>query len=470
MNNKSLKEVAIKTSKEFDWPKEGTLILAISGGPDSTLMMILMKEVSEIVGFDLHVVHIDHCLRGKSSLKDSQFVRELSINNNINCTVKRIDIPSIMKKAKGSTQEVCREFRINYIEELAKKMGAFGVAYGHNKNDQVETLLMNLIRGSGMSGLAGMDDYSYKNELLIARPLLKLLREDIIRLLSNNKQNYRVDKSNLKDDYTRNHIRHNLIPFIENNYNANFIDTLSRTNEIISIDNDYLEKTVKNHFENNFNIDTEAFYVNINDINKFHKSIKLRLFRYAYEALVGSLEELTYSHTIEMIKSIDKPHGYTINLPSNISLTRIYDKLYIYKEGYFKTKEINIKEVELNREIIFGKSKLKFYIAENKDNNMKSEKYIFDYDKIDFPIFLRTRKPGDRIKPFNMNGTKKIKDIFIDQKVSPHLRDSIPVIVDCNNKILAVINMKRSNYALVDKNTKTLLVCDFLEVPQWTKI
>ncbi len=465
----SLEKVAQNIKNDFNWPKKGTLLLAVSGGPDSTLMTLVMKKVSQQFGFDIHIVHIDHNLRGENSLNDSRFVRHLAKENDIVCTVKRIDIPSIMKTETGSTQEVCRKYRIDYIKSLAKKINAFGIAYGHNKNDQAETLLMNLIRGSGTNGLTGMDNYSTENDVLIVRPLIRLFREEIIELLNQSSQNYRLDESNLKDDYTRNHIRHNLIPFIENNYNNNFINALSRTSEIITIDNDYLEKTVKKYFEKYFHVDTGAIYVNINDIDKLHLSIKLRLFRLAYKTLVGSLEELTYRHSLDMISSLEGKHNYSVNLPSEISVLRMYNKVFIHKKNYFKNEELTQKMVELDKEISFGKTRLKFYMADLWDG-IEHNQYLFDYDKLSIPIYIRSRKPGDRIKPFGMDGTKKVKDVMIDMKVLRHLRKRIPLLIDSNNEVLAIINLKRSNHALLENETKNILVCEILEVPQWTKI
>jgi len=169
-----------------------------------------------------------------------------------------------------------------------------------------------------------------------------------------------------------------------------------------------------------------------------------------------------------MVNSIREAHNYSISLPSNIKIRRVYEKVYIHKKDYFKVEDVEKKLVEMNKEICFDKTRLKFYQTNKKD--IGKNMYIFDYDKISFPLYLRKRKPGDRIQPFGMEGTKKIKDLMIDKKILPYKRDIVPILVDSNDKVLAVINIRRSNYALVDDETDNILVCEFLEVPQWIKI
>jgi len=147
----------------------------------------------------------------------------------------------------------------------------------------------------------------------------------------------------------------------------------------------------------------------------------------------------------------------------------MYNKVFIHKKNYFKNEELTQKMVELDKEISFGKTRLKFYMADLWDG-IEHNQYLFDYDKLSIPIYIRSRKPGDRIKPFGMDGTKKVKDVMIDMKVLRHLRKRIPLLIDSNNEVLAIINLKRSNHALLENETKNILVCEILEVPQWTKI
>lgn len=473
MFSKDLEDLALRVSQEFKWPHEGTLILAVSGGPDSTLMTMVMKKISIEACFNLHIVHIDHCLRGKDSLRDSQFVHKLAQKYDINCTIKRIDIPHIMGEDKGSTQEVCRIHRIEFLEAMAERYSAFGIAYGHNENDQAETFLMNLIRGAGTTGLAGMNEYSYQDGLLIARPLLKVAREKIVELLEQNEQSYMLDLSNLLDDYTRNHVRLNLIPFLEENYNPKIITSLIRANQIISNDNNYLEQVVEKYFEKHFVIDNGVIYVIINDISNLHEAIQMRLLRYAYNILIGNLDELSYFHSKEMLKVIEKDHGFTLDLPSEVTCKRIYDRMYLYKKNHFEVSSLNKQEIVLDEIIDTGCTKLKFSLVDKvEETNFFIDKtdLAYDYDEIEFPIFIRSRKPGDRISPFGMKGSKKVKDLMIDQKIVPHLRKAVPILVDKNDNVLAVIGIRRSKHAPLKQNTKRILLCKILEVSQWTEI
>jgi tRNA(Ile)-lysidine synthase len=468
MNKGNLEKFTDDLKCRFNWPENGTIIIATSGGPDSVFLLIVMNELSKTAGFNIHVVHVDHMLRGEDSLGDSLFVSKLSAKLKIPCTIKRIDIPNIMKTEKGSSQEVCRKYRLEFLFDEVKRINAVGLAFGHNKNDQAETLLINLLRGSGMNGLSGMKTHEAKNGVGIYRPILHIEKEDIEKFLNDEKIDYRLDKSNLEDDYVRNHIRHNLVPVIEKEYNPNIIQALYNTARIIDKDNDFINAYVKKVFDAFFSDEKTALRAKAESIISEDIAIQLRLVRLAYEKLIGNVEMLTFNHSIEMIDVVKSAHGFSINLPKNIVAEKIYDDFYLYKKGHFDSDPLTEVTVQLGKQVEFSQTIMTFY--ETKDVNIDKSEYAFDKEELSLPLHIRTRIKGDRFTPFNFSGTKKIKDFMIDEKIPHHIRDSVPLLVDDNGKILAVIGLRRSNHALINERSSEIIKCKILEVPNWKKI
>ena len=242
--NDMLKSQVLNTIKKYNLISENDIIICgISGGPDSICMLDVLKSITEEnkLNYKIIVVHINHMIR-KEAIDDEKYVINYCKNNNLKCYVKRIDVEKIAREKKQGTEETGRNARYQFLEEIYQKEKANKIAIAHNKNDKIETIIMNIMRGSGISGLRGIEPI---RDGKIIRPLIEIERKDIEKYCEENKLDPRIDKTNFDNDYTRNKIRNIVIPYIKNEFNPNIISTIDRLSEVISEEDEYLkEKTI----------------------------------------------------------------------------------------------------------------------------------------------------------------------------------------------------------------------------------
>ncbi len=459
---KSFQELRNLVLLEYDGRVEETIVIGISGGPDSVLLVRLLASLEKELGIKLHLVHVDHGLRGKESLRDAAFVRHLATELKLPISLKRIPIIEKKHSEGGSWQQVCRHHRFLFFREVMEKVGAETLALGHNMNDRAETILINLLRGSGLKGLSGMLPYEEREDYKIWRPLLTTTREEIEAVLTELDQNYRIDESNLIDDYMRNHLRINLIPFLEKEYNPQIISTLVRMGDVLETDNRYLEKTVKKYFELYFAVDRDTICVNIRDIEVLDPALRLRLFREAYARLRGNLEHLSAQHTQMMDSALRAEHNFSVDLPGQMRLRRCYECLVLERQLEMPGPPLSSTEVIIGEELTFGPYRLLFTINQECPPTELAGSWVFDSDKLFFPLIIRSRQTGDSFVPYGMQGRKSVKNLMIDAKVPQRLRAAMPVLVDAEGDILAVLPLRRGDKAPIVEETQT-----FLQVQIW---
>ena len=235
-----MKEKILKTIKKYNLIKDGDkIVVGVSGGPDSiTLLDLLLKLKNQnIIKFDIVVCHINHMIREEAT-SDEEYVKEYCNKHNIECFVKRAEVEEIAKQNKMGTEETGRKIRYDFFYEILEKTKSNKIATAHNANDNAETVLMNLIRGCGTSGLKGIE----ANNKQLIRPLIECSRKEIEEYCKQNNLNPRIDKTNFENDYTRNKIRNMLIPYIQENFNPNIIEGINRLSSLSKQENDYLEK------------------------------------------------------------------------------------------------------------------------------------------------------------------------------------------------------------------------------------
>lgn len=440
--------------------KENVLV-GVSGGPDSMALLYILRDLQNTFSHKLFVAHVNHGIRGEDADKDEGYVKEHCVKLNIPFFCTKVNMNEYAKIHKLSSEEAGREIRYKYFRQTLLQLGGGIIAVAHNKNDQAETLIMRFLRGTGLDGLQGMD---YCNKDVI-RPLLDIDRVDIEEYCRLNKLNPRIDKTNSQAIYGRNKIRLELIPYIQNNFNQGIIDTLNRTSKVIKNDNNFINEYTEQAFDR-VKIEHKRNEIILNNIefSTLHPSIKARVVRYSMEKILGQLKGIEEKHIFSILKlSTEQNTGKTIHITNNIRVKISYDNLIIQKE--FVNKVCKDFEVKLNvigstyieplqKEIITN-------IVTEKDigTNLRFIKF-FDYDKIKGNLIVRNRKSGDRFTPFGMEGTKKIKDFFIDEKVPRDKRDMIPLIVD-KEEILWVVGYRISDKYKVTKDTRKILIIKY---------
>lgn len=449
-----------KTIEQYKLIEKGDkVIVAISGGPDSVCMLHLLWELREEYEIELFGAHLNHNFRGIEAQMDAQYVSNLCEKLNVICFIKSVDVPQYSEDHGLSPEEAGRILRYEFFEEVAQRVGATRVAVAHNENDQAETVLMRLLRGTGLQGLTAIH---IKRENII-RPLLNIDRKSIEEYCENHNLSPRIDKTNLESIYYRNKIRLELIPYLEENYNPNIIGNLVKTAEVLKDDFDFIEEKAKETY--NYLVSSRGEHkleLPIEDFQTLHNALQARVIRLAAEQLLGRQEILEYKHVHQVLELIERGQtGKKIDLPmglvAKISYTNICfttkdeeDRDFHYElpiEGRLNLEEVGgtFTTRVINRDDIKEISRDKYYKC-------------FDYDQVQNTLNVRNRQDGDRFYPLGLTGSKKLKDFFIDYKIDREERDRIPLVCD-GDEIMWVVGYRISEkYKITDKTNRILEV------------
>lgn len=286
--------------KKYNLINEGDkIVIGVSGGPDSICLLDVLNLLKEKLNFQIYVAHINHMIREEAD-SETSYVQEFCKNREIECFVKRIDVQEYAKQNKMGTEEAGRIIRYEFFDEVAKKVSANKIATAHNSNDRAETVLLNILRGSGISGLKGIEPIRDNKYI---RPLLETSREDIEEYCSANNLEPKIDKTNLESIYKRNKIRNDLIPYIKKEYNPNFLKTINRLSEVATEENEYMEKMTENAFRNICveNV-SKQIILDLKKFNNLELVIKRRVILYTINKVIGNTMGIEKINIDEIIK------------------------------------------------------------------------------------------------------------------------------------------------------------------------
>lgn len=438
----------IKTYKMVD--KGDGVIVGFSGGPDSTCLLHVLNSLKETLGIRIYAVHLNHMIRDEEALRDEEYSRTFALSLGIPYYSRRLSVIEYARENKLSSEEAGRKLRYDFFNEIAKETRAEKIALAHNMNDQAETMLMHFFRGSGISGIGGIRPVRGK----YIRPIISCSREEIEGYCIENNLNPVIDSTNKEAIYTRNRVRLELIPYIEEKFNPNIIENLYKTSEIIRDEDDYLNMFAKEKLQqikHNGGILIASF-------NKLHIALKRRIIRILIEEERGNLTGYEGKHIENCIELISK--GYTgkiYDLPLELQCVIQYDIFKIQKKNEKRDFEYHIT-VPGNIYIEEIKLGISARIIEKDDINYIDKNFVkyFDYDKIKGELFIRNRRDGDYIYPKGMMGRKKIKDIFIDKKVPRDLRERMPLLA-LDSEILWIMELRDTNNYKPNEETKNIL-------------
>lgn len=416
------------------------IVVGFSGGPDSVFLVEMLKKLKNFINFKIYLVHINHLLRGEDADSDENFSFEYAKKNNLEIFIKRIPVKEIAKEIGKTLEEVGREERYKFFSEIYEKVRATKIATAHNKDDQIETFLFRLIRGTSLQGLEGI---KIKNNNVI-RPISEIYKKDILEYLNKNEIQYKIDKTNFENEFTRNSIRLDLIPFIEERYNIKFKDKIfSLIKEIRENNqNNFLNLSDYTDSENRIILEKTKF------LSNFDKKNLLSLFLNKKNIEVNR-------NKIDEISSLIKSNGTKkIDLDKSYRIVKDYTYLYIEDKKENCVINNNVIQVKIPSEQIFDNFKITVSTVENLDIPKQKNQYLLDaiYNDI---IEVRYRKEGDRIF-LGEKHSKKIKEIFIDQKIPKDIRDRLPIFL-YNDTIFWIYNVKKSYIPKINKNESKLI-------------
>lgn len=439
--------------------KNDKILIALSGGPDSICLLDIMIKLKDEYNLTLYAAHLNHRIRGIDAQEDSLFCQKICKKNNVMFFVKNIDIPELAVQQSRGVEEVARDVRYDMFFDIKNKLGINKIAVAHNLDDQAETMLMKMFRGSGIQGLRGID---YKRKDGIIRPLLDIYKSQINEYCDVNNLNPRIDKTNFESDYSRNKVRLDLIPYIENNYCENIKQILSRTANVIRDDYNYIEEVSKEHYELLVkNKSDDEIILDLPLLKNTDTAIQKRVIRLAILDIMGNLNNIENVHIVDSLSLLEKSDGKIINLPKNL-------KAYIKNEDYVITtknqenEEITYEyKIEINGKTVVNEIGLTVTtsVLPAKDSlALPVSKYIkvFDYDKIVGSLYVRSRKIGDKLSPIGLTGTKKIKDILINKKIPADTKYMFPIISD-DEQILWLLGYRISENYKIDDSTQRVI-------------
>lgn len=447
------------------------VIAGVSGGADSVCLFLMLLELREKIGFDLIAVHVHHGLRGEAADQDQRFVEALCEQHRIPLEIFRVNLESIAKKRKQSLEEAGRMVRREAFDSVCKKYGGNKIALAHHQNDNAETLLWNLSRGTGLDGLGGIRPVNGK----FIRPLLCMNRKEIEEYLAKRKQSYCIDETNAGTDYTRNKLRHLVLPILEEQVNSAAVRHMNETMEQIWELQEYMQEQVEaayqecvqEHFE-------KACWIQIQQksFETFPELIKKMVIRKGMEQVGGKKRDLSHKHVDVMMELMNKQVGRTLDLPYEMHAKRNYEGIRLEKQrtysfGEEKKAEIMqecMSELNIPGETILADRNLKLRckILEKpknlsiKDIPQKIYTKWFDYGIIKSSLYIRTRQAGDTIVIDEKGHQKKLKNWFVDEKIPKEVRDSQLLLAE-NNEILWVLGHRMSQAYQVKQSTKWIL-------------
>ena len=468
-----LNEVRKTVEKFAMLTRDEHLLVAVSGGPDSVALLRALLLLSAEYRLRLTAAHLNHGLRGAEAGQEEDFICSLSEGMGIACLCKTVDI-RLLQKGKGhSLEEVGREERYRFLQEAAEKCGARKIATGHHRDDQAETVLINLIRGSGPEGLKGILPV---REGRIIRPLLRVGRGDILEFLKREGLTYMTDSSNLNPVFLRNRIRNKLIPELTKSYNPRMVAGLCHAAEITRREDDYLRDVVRQTLDR-WGLVPEAgeLFLPLTEFLTLHEALQGRIIKYLLKAATPSGSGIGYRHIEAVLELCRHPQcrPISLDLPFRIGVEKQQNTLRIRKGSGRERRGAGREtppEYEYHVEIP-GKVYLcetgvtvRFEFVEKPDfHAIKAlpQAAFMDYDRITPPLILRNVRPGDRIEPLGMGGVKKLKSCFIDRKIPLRCRWKIPLLVDARS-VIWIAGQRISERVKVALETKIVLKAEMV--------
>lgn len=425
--------------KSINLDNDDYVIVGVSAGPDS---MALLHMLEKNLHCKIVCAHINHNVRIQSN-EEEKYLKEY-------CKKKKIIFETLKINSynENNFENEARKKRYDFYEKMLKKYNSHNLFLAHHGDDLIETIIMKIIRGSNLEGYAGIKTFSYLDNYKIIRPLLSITKEDIIKYNKENNIKYYIDITNEDIAYTRNRYRIQLLPLLKKEDKNVHLKFLKYSNTLQEYDN-YINYEIKNKLSRIYDNNC----INIKEINQEHEFMKKSIIFYILSKIYNNksniIKEKNLFDIVKMTNN-NKPN-YTINLPQNYVAKKEYNYIYIEKS----------KKIEFHhyKKILQNINKIDDMIIELVDSIDTDSNNVcrLNSSQIKLPLFLRNKKNGDYIEIKGLNGKKKIKDIYIDSKIPKDKRDNYPLLVDNDDNILWIPNIKKSKY-----NVKKNEFCDII--------
>jgi tRNA(Ile)-lysidine synthase len=415
------------------------VVIGVSGGPDSLTLLHVLRCLHEELGFDLHVAHLNHQLRGAESDADAEFVRRIANEWQLTITIEARDVKAIGAEQRMTLEEAARMVRYEFLSQVARSIDAHIIAVGHNRDDQAETVLMHFLRGAGLAGLRGMQYQSAlpkaqdsQSPLALIRPLLNVSRKEIEAYCSEHQLAPRIDHTNFDTHMFRNRLRHEVMPFLET-LNPNLQQVLSHTSHAIADDFDFIQYSAHTAYSTVTHQVNEAIVFDRAVWNTLHPALQRATLRLAVQQLRGSLRDIDWTHIEDArLIALEKSVSAEATLPAGLVLVVGYNDFVIADTEHGiplpDVPLLRVDRIELPEQGIIDLPnsdwRIETQVLETAPTNDSAWTAVLDFDKCQGGRCLRRRKPGDRFQPLGMGGhSRSLHDFMIDEKIPQAARE-----------------------------------------------
>jgi tRNA(Ile)-lysidine synthase len=518
MNKTDLEAKVIDFIQRHDLiPSKEPIVVGVSGGADSVCLLHLLARWRRRLGIGLHIAHLNHELRGVESQADAEYVSNLADSLSIPATIDSQDVARYRAERKCSLEEAARELRYSFLARVARNVGAHRIAIGHTKDDQVETILMHILRGTGIAGLCGLapcPPLAYDSQgtslppkaptmtkgqprsLLIIRPLLDITREETSSYCRKQQLDPRIDSSNLLPSFFRNRLRLHLLPLLRQ-YNPSIDQALLRLGDIAKEDNDLIEQQASGLWDELARQEDDTVYLDKKQVAALPVALQRHLLRMAVARLAGDIRDIEANH-IEAARSLlSKQPSKRVCLPHGLICQRGYDELAITRQRSVLAAPISVIASEVSEpqlppcpfpplpdELYLevpGKTAFSGWnvlasivrrgvtspssrgtLSTSKTSYQSNLVAHFDLQKTGVNLHVRKRRPADRFQPLGMNMSKKLHEFMVDAKIPRSWRGRIP-IVSSPKQIIWVVGWRIDDRVKLAEASKEILRLEFIK-------
>lgn len=448
--------------------KGDCVVVAVSGGPDSVCLLHLLNNLTATLNMTLHIAHLDHGLRGADSQADANYVKELAECLGLPVTIVKADVHAWKAKRRTSLEEAAREVRYRFLAEVARKVDAAAVAVGHTTDDHVETVLLHLVRGTGLAGLQGLLPDTYLNfspriRLRIIRPLLNVTRSETSLYCQSYNLKPRIDASNTDRRYLRNRIRAELLPLLKQ-MNPEFVHTITRLSKAAHQAYSFLHDQALKVWAEVVRVDRKTIMLNKSRMLAEDPAVRGELIRMAIIKLLGESRDFTSRHFEVIGQMFSSPAGRTIDLPHQLRAISHHDSVVLQLNSE-KAHRLPPPEKALHLQVPGITRMPGWQIEATISQEMPYVSNgpltaVFDMDTTGNSLTVSARKAGDRFQPLGMSLPKKLQDFMVDNHIPREWRDSIP-LVRSGSDIIWVVGYRIGHRFRVTAATKRFLTLRF---------
>jgi tRNA(Ile)-lysidine synthase len=453
------------------------IVVGVSGGADSVCLLNILHRISREKDIRLIAIHINHGIRGEEADADEEYVYRICAEWDIEFHSYSYDVKGIAAAEGLSEEEAGRKVRYQSFYDACDKYRCNKIAVAHNKNDNAETFVFNLLRGSGIKGLAGIKpfrevtDNLHKQELVIIRPLLCVERREIEDYLSEQGISYRTDSTNLSDEYSRNKIRNRILAYAACEINPQTVKNIHEASLKLHEALAYIEDNIALCFERIVRNEDGCYRIPVDKLLPEPAIIQKGLIRHIIEVMTGRLRDIESKHVDAILALCGRQVGKNVQLPYGIIAEREYDNIFIYHKDREIREDFRVEPVTINIPGVTyipynGMSVITELFQYKKDMQIPKNSCVkwFDYDKIKNAVVLRSRREGDYLCINSSGGIKKLKDYFIDTKLPKKQRDSQLLITDGKHVMwITGAGNRISEYYKINDNTQKVLLIRLME-------